>query len=61
MTSAIGILWLVVALATPSLAAADDFRAEGAKIYARYCEGCHGPKGDGHGWPSRSAEAGCRV
>jgi mono/diheme cytochrome c family protein len=46
-------LALVAALAALPLvdagAAGNDMREEGAKIYARYCEGCHGANGDGHG------------
>jgi cytochrome c oxidase cbb3-type subunit 2 len=40
----------LTALSTsPGGAAASDMHAEGAKIYARYCQGCHGEKGDGQG------------
>ena len=36
--------------AAPALAAdADVLRREGAVVYATYCVGCHGPKGDGAG------------
>jgi cytochrome c oxidase cbb3-type subunit 2 len=43
-------LLLVVGLA--GTATADQLpalRAEGARVYARYCVGCHGEKGDGRG------------
>jgi mono/diheme cytochrome c family protein len=47
------VLWLLALLtALPSggaRAADGDFHAEGARVYARYCAGCHGANGDGQG------------
>jgi cytochrome c oxidase cbb3-type subunit 2 len=41
---------LLAALVAPTHAgAATPLEAEGAQTYARYCVGCHGPDGDGHG------------
>jgi cytochrome c oxidase cbb3-type subunit 2 len=43
-------VFFVLAAAGPASAGpADDLRAEGARVYGRYCEGCHGAKGDGKG------------
>jgi len=48
-----GLGWriVVVVLAMATSIRADDavLRAEGARVYARYCVGCHGPNGDGKG------------
>jgi mono/diheme cytochrome c family protein len=47
------LLGLLAVLAAAHAAAADEraetLRAEGARVYARYCVGCHGQAGDGHG------------
>jgi len=43
---------LLLVAATPSRAAQTQqqiLRTEGATVYARYCVGCHGVAGDGHG------------
>jgi cytochrome c oxidase cbb3-type subunit 2 len=43
-------LVLVALVVAPThVAAATPLEAEGAQIYARYCVGCHGADGDGHG------------
>lgn len=45
-------LLLVVALVTAVQAGTDQvtaLRTEGARVYATYCEGCHGANGDGQG------------
>ena len=53
MTAAARILAALAALAVLPLAAAraadSDLHAEGARVYARYCVGCHGEHGDGKG------------
>lgn len=53
MTTTARILAFVTALIALSVGyargAGNDLHEEGAKIYGRYCEGCHGAKGDGHG------------
>jgi len=45
------VLCLLALLAAARAQAADvaALRSEGAVVYATYCIGCHGPKGDGHG------------
>ncbi len=40
---------LATLLSAPVRAAETAQYEEGARIYARYCQGCHGEKGDGHG------------
>jgi cytochrome c oxidase cbb3-type subunit 2 len=43
-------LLVVVALAAPARGAdLAPLQREGAQVYARYCVGCHGALGDGHG------------
>lgn len=44
-------LLMIFALAAPVRATdqAETLKAEGGAVYARYCVGCHGPKGDGQG------------
>ena len=47
-----GLVLAAVLVALPlggARAAESDFHAEGARIYARYCTGCHGVGGDGKG------------
>ncbi len=47
----VSLLLFSVTLALPARAADQraTLKAEGATIYARYCVGCHGEKGDGNG------------
>jgi len=50
--AALGLAAVLLCLAAFPARAADEqatLRAEGAKIYARYCVGCHGVTGDGKG------------
>jgi mono/diheme cytochrome c family protein len=43
------VLGLALAAAAAAAHVADPMVEEGATTYARYCSGCHGPAGDGHG------------
>lgn len=43
---ALGVLFLAL---TPARVRGDDLLAEGARVYGRYCAGCHGDAGDGNG------------
>jgi cytochrome c oxidase cbb3-type subunit 2 len=37
----------------PRPPATEALRADGARVYAQRCAGCHGVKGDGRGWAAR--------
>ena len=45
----IGFAAVLVAVLAPASPVAGETGARGAQIYATYCGGCHGERGDGHG------------
>ena len=47
--AAIAALVLLLVALAPARARGDEMLAEGERVYARYCAGCHGDAGDGKG------------